>query len=212
MYRPSAPVRLTILGVGIVYTALLYLSGVELDNPYKRLVAVLPAIGTIGVTFWDVLLWRLPAINRFIQRPRIDGLWHVELTPTTDSQIPAGGNRGPISGYFVISQSYWSIQVRQYTTESASRSRAFFWERAPGANIECLTFVYENEPKQRHQHRSGRHFGTCIFDIASREPVAISGMYFTDRYTKGDMQLQLVDRSKGYASFQEAEQHANRAP
>ncbi len=93
-------------------------------------------------------------------RTRIDGLWRVELVPTDESHIPAGGNRGPIPGFLVISQSYWSVYVRQFTVESASRSRAFFWEHPDGAEAETLTFVYENVPQQQYQHRSQRHLGT----------------------------------------------------
>jgi hypothetical protein len=36
----------------------------------------------------------------------------------------------------------------------------------------------------------------------------MTGVYFTDRYTKGDMSLTHVDRTRGYASFAAAEAHA----
>ncbi|WP_157979867.1 Cap15 family cyclic dinucleotide receptor domain-containing protein [Kribbella monticola] len=209
MTRPTAPVRLAILAVGIVYSIILYLSGVELDSFFKRLAAVLPALGAIAVTFWDVLLWRMPLFKHLTRRPRIDGLWSVELTPTAESHIPPGGNKGPIPAYMTVSQSYWSVHVRQFTAESSSRSRTFFWWQANGADIECLTFIYENDPKQSHQHRSGRHVGTCVFDIATRSPRLLSGVYFTDRYTKGDLEAQLIDRTKGYSSFDDIENYIN---
>ena len=196
MRRPTSTVRYTILGVGVVYTILLYLSGAHLDTWYKYVVAVLPAVGGIALAVWDAWAWRQPGLAYLTHRPRIDGLWRVELIPTDESHIPAGGNRGPILGFLVISQSYWSVYVRQFTVESASRSRAFFWEHPDGAEAETLTFVYENVPQQQYQHRSQRHLGTCSFDIGSRTPKAITGVYFTDRYTKGDMRLTLVDRTR----------------
>ena len=209
MQRPTAAVRYAILGVGVIYTVLLFVSGVHLNTWYRYVVAALPAAGSIALAVWDVWAWRLPMLTRLTHRPRIDGLWKVELTPTGESHIPAGGNRGPISGFLVISQSYWSIYVRQFTAESASRSRAFFWEHPDGAEAENLVFVYENVPQQQFEHRSQRHFGTCSLDIGNRGPKTITGVYFTDRYTKGDMRLTLVDRSKSQGSFEEAQSYVS---
>ena len=92
----------------------------------------------------------------------------------------------------------------------SSRIRAYspiFWEHPDGAEAETLTFVYENVPQQQHQHRSQRHLGTCSFDIGSRTPKAITGVYFTDRCTKGDMRLTLVDRTRSHGSYEEARSH-----
>ena len=209
MHRPTAAVRYAILVVGVVYSVLLYISGVHLTSWYKYVVALLPAAGAIALAVWDTWGWRLPMLQRLTRRPRIDGLWQVELIPTDESHIPPGGNRGPIPGFLVVSQSYWSIHVRQLTAESASRSQAFFWERPGGAAADRLTFVYENIPRQQHQYRSTRHLGTCSLDIASCRPKTITGVYFTDRYTKGDMSLRLIDRSSGYGSYQDALAHVS---
>jgi len=211
MHKPTVTVRYTILGVGVVYSVLLFVAGVHLDTWYRYVIAVLPAVGGIILTAWDAWAWRQPGLSRLTHRPQMAGLWQVELTPTDESHIPAGGNRGPIPGFLVVRQSYWSIHLRQFTAESASRSRTFFWEHADGAEAETLTFVYENVPQQQFEHRSSRHFGTCSLDIASLRPTTISGAYFTDRYTKGDMRLMLIDRSKSYGSFEEAKSHADAA-
>jgi hypothetical protein len=209
MYRPTTAVRYAIIAAGIVYSAVLYASGVHLGSWFRFVVALLPAAGAIVLAIWDGWAWRQPMLARLSRRPRIDGLWRVELTPTAEIHIPSGGNLGPISGFLVVNQSYWSIHLRQFTAESASRSRAFFWEHAAGAEAETLTFVYENVPQEQHQHRSNRHLGTCSLDTASRVPQTITGVYFTDRYTKGDMRLTLVDRTTDYSSYEEALSHAS---
>jgi hypothetical protein len=211
MHRPTVAVRYAILAVGVVYTVLLLVSGVHLGTWYRYVIAALPAAGSIVLAVWDGWAWRLPGLAQLTHRPRIDGLWKVELIPTAESHIPPGGNRGPIPGFLVVNQSYWSIHVRQFTAESASRSRAFFWEHPDGAQAQTLVFVYENVPQQQFEHRSNRHFGACSFDIGSLTPKTITGVYFTDRYTKGDMKLTLVDRSKIYGSFDEAHSRADAA-
>lgn len=204
MSRPTKPVRFAIVGVGVIYALVLHYAGLKLDTSLKQLLALLPALGAGVLTGWDLILWRLPGLHRLTKRPRLHGLWRTELLPTTDSLIPEGGNRGPIPGFLVITQTYWSIAVRQYTAESKSDSRVFFWQRHVDADVETLSFLYENDPQQRHQHRSGRHLGSCSLDATSRTPQEMTGVYFTDRYTKGDVSMTLIDRSTGHASYSAA--------
>jgi len=208
MSRPAQPVRYTVVGVSVVYAVVLQLAGLRLDTPLKQALTFLPAVAAGILVAWDLLLWRLPGFARLTKRPRLDGLWRVELHPTAESRIPPEGNHGPIAAYLVITQTSWSIAVRQYTGESTSDSRAHYWQRSPGAAVETLAFLYDNTPEQRHQDRSPRHLGTCLLDPASKAPREMAGWYFTDRYTKGDMTLELVDRSTGHPSFASA--HAYR--
>lgn len=205
MARPSTPVLYAVVGVSLVYTVVLNLAGLHLDTGFKQVLALLPAVAGIALTAWDVLLWHLPGLDRRTRRPRLDGLWRAELHPTPASHIPAGGNRGPILAYLVITQTYWSVAVRQYTGESKSDSRASFWQRRNDAAVETLAFLYENDPKQRYETRSPRHLGSCTLDSTSRAPKEMTGVYFTDRYTKGDMTMTLVDRTTGYPSFAAAD-------
>lgn len=128
----------------------------------------------------------------------------MALWPTVESHIPKGGNHGPITAYMVISQSYWSLHVRQHTAESGSESRSFFWERLPGRDVDRLNFLFQNDPRPEHRSRSPRHLGSCSLDTAKLIPSLIQGVYFTDRYTQGEMKMGFIDRSKGYGSFDEA--------
>ena len=206
--RPTAVVRITALAVSFAYTAILALSGISLDSVAKLVIGCLPPVATSALLLWDLWAWRQPWLNRLTHRPRIDGLWEATLTPTEESHIPEGGNRGPIRAFIVVTQSYWSLHIRQMTAESASDSKSFFWARIPGDDVERLSFLYENEPRPEHKSRSQRHLGSCSLNTARLVPKTISGSYFTDRYTQGEMKIVLVDRSKGYASYQEASARA----
>ena len=207
MARPTAVVRFTTIAVGAIYTVAIALSGVSLDTWLKKALAYLPLVAGLALAAWDIYLWRLPHVHRFLRRPRLDGTWVVTLHPTNESHIPEGGNRGPIPAYMVVKQTYWDLAVRQYTAESTSDLRAHFWVRAGGNSHDMLVFTYENVPKHEVQHRSVRHYGTCQLDPTVRIPTEITGVYFTDRYTKGDMSLRLHDRSTGHASFEAAQIH-----
>lgn len=204
MKRPGQVVRITAAGVGLAYGLVLYLTGVRIDADVRRGLAYLPALATLLLILWDLWVWRWPLVWRASSRPRLDGLWAVTLHPTAESLIPEGGNRGPIPAYLVVKQTYWTIALLLFTGESSSVSRSFFWDGAHGTGTEWLTFVYDNTPSQRHQHRSGRHLGTCSLRPGNRRPVEIEGMYFTDRYTQGDMKLTFVSRDINVGSFNEA--------
>lgn len=210
MSRPTKPIHVAVVGVSLVYTLVLHLAGLRLDTEFKQALALLPLVAALVLTAWDLVLWRLPGLDRLTRRPRLQGLWRAELHPTPDSNIPEGGNRGPILAYLVITQTYWAVAVRQYTGESKSDSRASFWQRSPDAAVETLSFLYENNPEQRHQARSPRHRGSCTLDPTSRAPEEMAGVYFTDRFTKGDMTMILIDRSTGHPSFSAAQTHQPR--
>lgn len=199
-----------VLSIGLAYSGVLAVAGVRLDSVYKVLLSALPTAASVMLLTWDLWGWRLPFLHQLTHRPRIDGLWQVTLRPTAESHIPVGGNRGPITAFIVIRQSYWSLHVRQITAESASDSRSYFWQRPGGADVDRLTFVYQNDPRAEHRSRSPRHLGTCALDPADLRPKLIEGNYFTDRYTHGEMRLELVDRSRGHASFDAAARYVAR--
>lgn len=157
---------------------------------------------------WDLWAWRWPLLHQLTHRPRIDGLWAVVLRPTSESHIPPGGNAGPIPAYLVVSQSFWSTHIRQLTVESGSSSRAVVWQDRRDADVEPVSFLYENTPRPEHQGRSNRHLGACTLEPANLNPTQMQGVYFTDRYTQGSMELRLLDRTSGYASYAEAQVHA----
>jgi hypothetical protein len=209
--RPAALVRTTVLAVGVIYSLVLFAAGSNSATLVRYLMSCLPALAVVLLLVWDLWMWRLPGARRLTHRPRIEGLWQGLLQPTAESLIPTGGNRGPIPIFLIVRQSYWSLHLRQYTAESASDSRAYFWERVPGTSVDRLSFLYDNLPRPSERPRSSPHQGSCSFDNQSLCPSAIHGVYFTDRYTQGEIDLTFVDRSNGYGSFTEAQAHATAA-
>lgn len=203
MARPASLIRGSTVAVGIVYSGVLAAAGFKFDTTVKALLGLLPTLATILIVLWDLHAWRWPLVQRVAARPWLGGVWEVELRPTRQSHIPDGGNRGPIEAFVVVTQSFWSVYVEQYTTESKSRSKAFFWQRA-GSGTDGLTFVYQNDPRPEVSERSGIHYGTCTLDTAGLRPERCTGVYFTDRYTKGEMELRLLSRKTDVGSFSAA--------
>src|SRR5690606_38585923 len=89
------------------------------------------------------------------------------------------------------------------SAESASQSTASSIRsdtESPGRRI--LSYAYANTPDRKHHARSRQHLGAVRLRVAGRLPNEMSGSYWTDRLTAGDMKLALVDRETDYPSLE----------
>lgn len=173
----------------------LYLSGVDVQDSTRRLLAYIPSVSVLLAVVFDLWAWKWPGIHRLVSRPRVDGTWRTTIRPHAKSRIPKNGNRGPITSAVVIEQTFWTLSVRLLTVESSSMSEvASMRNHSESREQRLLTYTYRNEPKQEHRPRSSPHRGACEFTVVGRLPTRIAGTYWTDRFTVGDMHLAFVDR------------------
>jgi len=209
MGRPIAFARAIALAISGIYSLVLLNLELALPDLWRFLVSWLPTVVVVAIVVWDVLLWRLPIVQRLVRRPDLRGFWRAVLTPHPDSVIPKEGNRGPIQGFLEVRQSFWAVHLRLYTEQSSSKSTATTWLPSYESSVDNLTFIYDNTPKVSESHRSMRSSGVCSLLTASLKPAEIEGVYFTDRFTKGDMVLTFIDRTTGHASFDAATRQAD---
>jgi hypothetical protein len=205
--KPKLIVRITVIAVSAVYSLLLFNLGFTLDTFSKQVVAVLPLTAAVALLAWDLWAWKLPLIHKMTKRPLIKGLWRVELKPHRGSVIPNGGNRGPIKAYITVNQSFWNLDITLFTKESSSESRAVFWDSDAKKSVSKLCFTYVNTPNMSESHRSIVSAGTCNLAVRKLKPKTIKGSYFTDRYTKGDMNLTYLDASAEHDTFESIENY-----
>jgi hypothetical protein len=195
-------VRIVAVGVSAAWGIVLHLSGVTVEGSTQRLLAYIPSVLVLLTVAFDLWVWKWPGVHKLVGRPRVDGTWRTTIRPHEKSRIPKNGNRGPITSAVVIEQTFWTVTVRLLTAESSSMSEVASM-RAHGDSREqrLLTYTYRNEPKQQHRPRSSPHRGACEFTVVGRLPRTVSGTYWTDRFTVGDMDLVLVDRRKDRESL-----------
>ena len=176
--------------VSLVWTAVLYASGIHLPTAGEQVLANVPTLLTLlGVAF-DLWLWRIPLLGGVHRRPRIYGTWQTTITPHPDSHIDNEENRGPIEATVEIEQSFWSLTVTLKTAESESISRAESIAPDGGSKTrKVLTYVYTNTPQLAVRHRSPIHVGAANLTIEGVQPDALRGTYWTDRLTVGDLEL-----------------------
>lgn len=187
--------RWTAVGVSAVWAAVLFFTGLDLNDNIRRGLSYLPSIAGLLVVAFDLWLWKVPGVSRVTGRPHLWGTWKVELQPSSQALIPEGGNRGAIAGAMVIEQTFWTTAVQFYTRESGSSSiSAAIVNKTDSKQAKALLFTYSNNARQAHSHRSHQHSGTCRLDVTGTNPRSLSGTYWTDRITAGDMTLTLIDR------------------
>lgn len=183
-------VRLGAVGASLVWSALLYLAGLELPTVAQHVVANLPTAAVVLTVAFDLWMWKWPGIRNLVARPRIGGTWTTTITPRPDAHIPPDGSRGPIVATTVIEQTFWTLVVSLTTTESRSTSLAAHIER-DGASKKRYqaTYTYRNSPKAAVRDRSPVHVGAVHLNVDGDEPAAMEGSYWTDRLTAGDMEF-----------------------
>ncbi len=199
MSSPHRTVRIAVTGSSAAYAVALSASGLQLDTTMKQALAYLPAVAALSVVAFDLWIWKWPLIHRAVKQPRIHGTWLTTVTPTADSHIPPGGNRGPITTAVMIDQTYWSVSATLLSPESRSESTSAAIRPNGGSRTQAvLAYTYRNEPAQEHRPRSQPHLGACEMYISGRQPQEMSGSYWTARLTAGDMHMRFVNRRADY--------------
>jgi len=196
--------------LGVIYAAVFYACGATLAGGVKEVVGYLPT--ALGILAWifDKWAWRTRPLLWAVGRPLVGGTWRAVLHPRRDSHIPPGGNFGPIEAAVIIEQTYFAVHVVLYTEESGSQSTtASFKGTGESDNRTTLSYVYSNLPKQVNQPRSMAHAGSVELHVPSSRPTTLSGSYWTNRLTAGDMQLTFLTREVKFGSLAEVRKEAS---
>ena len=161
--------------------------------------AVIVAILVFAV--WEYWLWRQPFMQRLPSVPRcIEGTWAGTLTSLwTD---PATERRPDVKRVFLVARQTASrVTVVLLTEESTSRSSIARLSRDEVGL--SLAYMYSNRPDSRVAHRSVMHNGSGFMEISGEPARRMRGRYWTDRYTRGELDLP-ERRGRAASSFREA--------
>jgi hypothetical protein len=177
-----APLTIVVLlGMGVLA---LVLSGrgwivpVSFFEPASVVVSVLYA----ALLLWDAWLWRMRLLHPWpVRRPDLEGTWRGEI------KRPEGA---PIPIYMVIDQTWDRITYRTFTEESRSASVTASLGEVDGQFL--LAALYRNEPRLSLQERSRAHRGAAWLHVHGPPAGHLSGSYWTDRETWGEIRFERV--------------------
>lgn len=177
-----------------IWTASLQILGVEITwrhaAPFTVAVTVLTGVCVV----FDRWLWRWRIFKGWlVKQPDLQGSWKVLLVsswidPATQRQV------APIECVMVIRQRFSALSARLFTRESSSSLVAHAFTCEDDGVFEFIG-TYTNTPKvDLRGKRSEIHHGSFLLHVKGDPPNGLDGHYWTDRGTKGSLQLtQRVD-------------------
>lgn len=160
----------------------------EYSKPFTFTVSVL-SLASLAFEKW-LWKWRLFK-GWFVNCPNLQGSWKVLLksdwvNPETKEKV------APIECLMTIRQTYSKFSARLFTRESSSYLVAHKLEQQNDGVFQ-LFGTYQNTPDiTLRGKRSEIHYGALVLEVRGDPPTSLAGHYWTDRGTKGS--LELIDR------------------
>lgn len=138
--------------------------------------------------------WKFPWFKGWlVMVPNLNGTWEGLLksdwvNPETNEGI------GPITSVLVVKQSLFGMSCVVRTGEMTSYSISAGIERDQNSHIEKLVYTYLSEPKPGVSERSAIHHGTSVLEFGTSPVWSLSGRYFTERNTTGELEFTFRNR------------------
>lgn len=148
------------------------------------------ALGGYVFSKW---LWKLPIFwGWLITVPNLQGTWYGFLksdwiNPKTKKGI------AEIPVLLVIAQDFNKINCSIITKESSSHTLSSDILFVNGKLQ--LSYTYTNVPKNGVRERSEIHNGASLLQIIEKPKRKLSGGYWTDRKTKGEIDVEFLDKN-----------------
>ncbi len=188
--------------VFIILAVLLLLDGTHVTpSLFKPCGSVITVLGFILLIF-NQWAWSWSRLHPwFVDRPYLKGTWKGMLVssyvdPQTQQRVQL------IEVYLVIRQTYSAIHMRLITKESSSESLANNIPKGEDG-VYSVASVYRNTPQLAHRSGSPIHHGAMLLRVEGDPVVSLSGEYWTDRQTQGE--IQFTEKSeKLYYTFEAA--------
>lgn len=163
---------------------------------WVSLVVVLIGVVLAGLAqfFWFRLLnwWPWLQTKTF---PDLNGTWQGRLVSTWQRR-ETGDALHYISATTLIRQTLFSTHVSMHTDESKSESTRAFLEPFYDTRRYRLWYSYNNDPMAQFKRRSSPHEGVAYLDLQwDVDRDRLTGRYYTDRETSGDVELRRTSAS-----------------
>jgi hypothetical protein len=173
----------------IVWGATLVALGLPISWQYITPFTLTVTTLTTACLAFERWCWRWPIFQGWlVKQPHIQGTWKAHLVsdwidPETNRRIE------PIECIMVVRQTFSSLSARLFTRESSSFLVAHNLVHHNDGVFQ-LVGVYQNTPQiSLRGERSEMHYGALLLEVRGDPPTALMGHYWTDRGTKGALEL-----------------------
>lgn len=180
-----------IIVAAAVWAISLLFFGVDLSWEYAKPFSFTVAIVTALLTAFDRTLWRYWPFRLFHTTPDLSGEWAASLVSSYSEQ--GSRENKTITGTATITQTYSTLSVRLVTGEEPNENRSFqlagrLIRHSDGA-YEVIG-VYQSDPDILARGTETEiHYGAFRYRVVGKPSKKMNGHYWTDRNTKGSIQL-----------------------
>lgn len=176
--------QITIGIVAAVWLVLALLSGGSLSPTPLKLYSVAGTVATFVWLIYDRYLWRWTPVRKMTGTPLLAGTWRGSLASSYDG--PANSLAPPVPVVLRVTQTASALTVTLFTGESTSTSTQSHLTQL-GDGRWGLNWLYVSTPRPGVQHRSQRHAGAAEMAIGGQAGETLTGTYFTERLTRGEL-------------------------
>lgn len=181
-------VKIVAVVVLCVFSAGTWITSGKLNVTWLQYFSASVFLATALLAIWDLFLWRtrpaqlLPGVPRCIR-----GTWKGTVASLWDDP-QTGEKPSQIEGYLVVRQTFKGVSVNLMTKESTSSSSLAQVVDADGTA--ALSYLYLNQPRTVVRERSPIHHGSAILEVAGKPVRRLSGRYWTDRDSRGELKFE----------------------
>lgn len=187
--------------VAVIWGVTLLLMGVPLTRAHAGPFSVTVSGTALVMLVFNRWAWRWRIFRGWlVKKPWFEGTWKLRLESTYRN--PETGEPAKPVAYYVVRQTYFQTSLRMFTAEQSSELLGVDI-RAAEDDMFVLHGTFLSTPKQAVRERSEIHYGGLLLHLNGNPVKRLSGHYWTDRLTRGDVES--TGRSRVlFGSFDEA--------
>ena len=166
-------------------------NGIDTSS-FMNFITLVPNIVTVELLLFGIFVgwgwkWRIFR-GWLVPFPDLNGTWVGAIqsnwvNPETNKTI------APIPAMLTIKQNFLNISCVMHTGEMKSYSFSEEFRIDKERQTQTLSYSYSSKPRSMFRKRSAQHDGSAILDIITSPDLKLSGKYWTERETTGEIQL-----------------------
>lgn len=173
------------------WIGLSWVNDVDLSSflDFLKLIPTVVTIDSVIVFIFTRWLWKWNIFhNWLVPFPDLNGTWIGEIKSDWINET-TGKTIDPVPVMLTIKQSFHRMSCVMQTIEMKSYSYIEGFTIDFERQIKQFSYSYTSKPKVLIEERSKVHDGTVIFDIIEKPNKKLVGRYWTERKTRGEINL-----------------------